>query len=105
MESGLRKVSVLVWYRSLTLLFRCWHQTLSLVRNMATWTQIQFFRDRLQSDKIGLLLFPVLVGLVIPYLLIGVMSAGTVIQAVTAGAFPRPLPIPKAVSHLHSEPR
>lgn len=51
-------------------------------------TQIQFFRDRLQSDKIGLLLFPVLVGLVIPYLLIGVMSAGTVIQAVTAGAFP-----------------
>jgi SSS family solute:Na+ symporter len=50
-------------------------------------TQIQFFRDRLESDKIGLLLFPILVGLVIPYLLIGVLSAGTVINAVTEGAF------------------
>ena len=29
-------------------------------------TQIQFFRDRLASDGIGLLLFPILVGLVIP---------------------------------------
>ena len=48
-------------------------------------TQIQFFRDRLDSDKIGLLLFPVLVGLVIPYLLIGVMASGTVINKVTAG--------------------
>ena len=50
-------------------------------------TQIQFFRDRLESDKIGLLLFPILVGLVIPYLLIGVMSSGLVISAVTEGAF------------------
>jgi SSS family solute:Na+ symporter len=51
-------------------------------------TQIQFFRDRLESDKIGLLLFPVLVGLVIPYLLIGVLAAGTVINGVTRGTFP-----------------
>lgn len=50
-------------------------------------TQIQYFRDRLQSDKIGILLFPILVGLVIPYLLIGVMSSGTVVSAVTVGAF------------------
>lgn len=50
-------------------------------------TQIQFFRDRFGSDKIGLLLFPILVGLVIPYLLIGVMSSGTVIQNITKGAF------------------
>lgn len=50
-------------------------------------TQIQFFRDRLESDKIGLLLFPILVGLVIPYLLIGVMSAGTVVSNITEGAF------------------
>jgi solute:Na+ symporter, SSS family len=48
-------------------------------------TQIQFFRDRLQSDKIGVLLFPILVGLVIPYLLIGVMSSGSVISSMTAG--------------------
>lgn len=48
-------------------------------------TQIQFFRDRLQSDRIGLLLFPILVGLVIPYLLIGVMASGSVINSMTAG--------------------
>lgn len=50
-------------------------------------TQIQFFRDRLESDKIGLLLLPVLVGLVVPYLLIGVISAGAVVSSVTKGVF------------------
>lgn len=50
-------------------------------------TQIQFFRDRLQSDKIGVLLFPILVGMVVPYLLIGVMASGTVVNAVSEGAF------------------
>lgn len=50
-------------------------------------TQIQFFRDRFESDKLGVLLFPILVGLVIPYLLIGVMSAGTVVSNITEGAF------------------
>lgn len=51
-------------------------------------TQIQFFRQRFESDAIGLALFPLLVGFIIPYLLIGVLSAGTVIQNVTVGAFP-----------------
>lgn len=51
-------------------------------------TQIQFFRDRFESDKLGIILFPVLVGLVIPYLLIGVMGAGVTIENVTGGAFP-----------------
>ncbi len=46
-------------------------------------TQIQFFRARLDSDKLGLVMFPVLVGLVIPYLLIGVISAGLFINVVT----------------------
>jgi len=50
-------------------------------------TQIEFFRDRLASDKIGLVLFPVLVGLVVPYLLVGVMSAGAVVSSVTVGVF------------------
>lgn len=49
-------------------------------------TQIQFFRDRLESDKIGLVLFPILVGLVIPYLLIGVLGGGVTINKVTMGA-------------------
>ncbi|MDO8630741.1 MAG: sodium:solute symporter family protein, partial [Phycisphaerales bacterium] len=51
-------------------------------------TQIQFFRDRFESDKLGLLLFPILVGLLIPYVLVGVISSGSSIEAVTAGAFP-----------------
>lgn len=55
-------------------------------------TQIEFFRNRFASDKLGLVLFPVLVGLVIPYLLIGVISSGTVIQNITTGAFPETFP-------------
>ena len=55
-------------------------------------TQIQFFRDRFESNAIGLLLFPILVGLVIPYLLIGVMAAGVTIENVTGGAFPTLFP-------------
>ncbi|TVQ03866.1 MAG: sodium:solute symporter family protein, partial [Planctomycetaceae bacterium] len=48
-------------------------------------TQIAFFRDRLDSDRIGLLLFPVLVGLSIPYVLVGIISAGGFVQQLTAG--------------------
>jgi len=51
-------------------------------------TQIQFFRDRLESEGIGLLLFPILVGLIIPYLLIGVMGGGATISAITEGLLP-----------------
>jgi SSS family solute:Na+ symporter len=50
-------------------------------------TQIQFFRDRLDNNFIGLLLFPVLVFLVIGYLMVGVLGGGSVVQAVTQGAF------------------
>jgi len=59
----------------------------SLGRKYGYRTQIQFFRDRLGSDKFGLLLFPILVGLVVPYLLIGVMASGVVINSVSEGAF------------------
>ncbi len=51
-------------------------------------TQVGFFRDRLESDKIGLVLFPILVGLVVPYLLVGVISAGKAIEGATRGDFP-----------------
>ena len=51
-------------------------------------TQIQFFRDRFQSNLLGYLLFPVLVGLVIPYLLIGLLGAGAVMAGVTRDMFP-----------------
>ena len=50
-------------------------------------TQIQYFRDRLRTDAIGVILFPILVGLIIPYLLIGVMAGGTVMNQMTDGAF------------------
>lgn len=63
-----------------------------LARANGYTTQIEFFRDRLDSDFIGLLMFPILVGLVIPYLLIGVISGGTVIQALTAGLSPEWFP-------------
>jgi SSS family solute:Na+ symporter len=56
-------------------------------RRFGYTTQIQFFRERLESDKIGLLLFPVLVAFVVPYLLIGVISAGAVVSNVTKGSF------------------
>jgi len=51
-------------------------------------TQIQYFRARFESNGLGYLLFPILVGLVIPYLLIGVIGAGKTLLPATAGAFP-----------------
>ena len=51
-------------------------------------TQIQFFRARFESDGLGYILFPILVLLVVPYLLIGIIGAGKVIEPVTAGALP-----------------
>ena len=59
----------------------------SLGRRHGYTTQVQFFRDRLDSRAIGWLLFPILVGLVIPYLLIGVMASGGVVNIVTRGTF------------------
>ncbi|RMG40438.1 MAG: sodium:solute symporter family protein [Planctomycetota bacterium] len=50
-------------------------------------TQIQYFRERLESNRIGWLLFPILVGLIVPYLLIGVLAAGATINGITQGAF------------------
>lgn len=51
-------------------------------------TQIQYFRDRFQSPLLGWLLFPILVGLVIPYLLIGLLGSGIVVKGMTRGMFP-----------------
>ena len=51
-------------------------------------TQIQFFRDRFESKGIGYLMFPILVGLIIPYLLVGLIGAGIYIGGVTRGMFP-----------------
>jgi SSS family solute:Na+ symporter len=57
-------------------------------------TQCEFFRDRFESPGLGYLLFPILVLLVIPYLLVGVIAAGKFIQPTTAGLFPDSFPMP-----------
>lgn len=51
-------------------------------------TQCAYFRDRFESPLLGYWLFAVLVLLVIPYLLVGIISAGKFLQATTAGMFP-----------------
>ena len=60
----------------------------SLGKRFGYTTQIQYFRDRFDSPALGTILFPVLVGLIIPYLLIGVIAGGKIIENVTIGAFP-----------------
>ena len=51
-------------------------------------TQCEYFRHRFDSAAIGYLLFPILILLLIPYLLVGVIAAGKFIQATTKGMFP-----------------
>ncbi len=48
-------------------------------------TQCQYFRARFQSNTIGYVLFPVLVVLIIPYLLVGLIAAGSAIKGLTSG--------------------
>lgn len=57
-------------------------------------TQIQFFRERFESSNIGVLLFPILVILQMPYIIIGIIGSGNMITAATAGAFPDVFPTP-----------
>jgi SSS family solute:Na+ symporter len=51
-------------------------------------TQVQYFRERWDSDGLGLVLFVVLVALVVPYLLISVMGGGITLSQITAGRVP-----------------
>jgi SSS family solute:Na+ symporter len=55
-------------------------------------TQIQYFRDRFQSPALGYLLFPILVALVVPYIVINILGSGWTIQSVTHGALPALFP-------------
>ncbi|HBE71258.1 MAG TPA: sodium:proline symporter [Planctomycetaceae bacterium] len=63
-----------------------------LGRKYGYTTQIEFFQDRLDSRNIGLVLFPILVIMVIIYLLVGILGAGTVVNVFTSGAFPGVFP-------------
>ena len=53
------------------------------------FTQVQYFRDRWNSDGFGLLLFIVIVALIVPYLLIGVMGGGITLYQITKGQIPQ----------------
>tara|TARA_B100001123_G_scaffold281642_1_gene313652 strand:- start:875 stop:3022 length:2148 start_codon:yes stop_codon:yes gene_type:complete len=50
-------------------------------------TQVEFFRARFNSHHLGTVLFVLLVLLIIPYLLIGIISAGKFVQGTTKGMF------------------
>jgi len=63
---------------------RCW----AIGKKYGYVTQCQFFRDRFESPALGYILFPILVALIIPYLLIGLLGAGAVMGGVTRGMFP-----------------
>ena len=58
-------------------------------------TQCEYFRERFESPGLAYLLFPILVLLVVPYLLVGVISAGKFLQGASAGAFPGWFPMPE----------
>ena len=58
-----------------------------LGRKYGYTTQVQFFRDRLASDRIGLVLFPILVALVVPYLMVGLISGEKAMAGFTQGTF------------------
>lgn len=64
----------------------------SIGKRFGYLTQIQYLRDRFESDVIGLLLFPALVGLLIPYMLTGLLGAGSVVVVLTQGALPDVFP-------------
>ncbi|MCI0692347.1 sodium:solute symporter family protein [candidate division KSB1 bacterium] len=51
-------------------------------------TQAQYFRQRWNSDILGLLLFLVLGALMIPYLLVGVMGSGITLHEITNNQIP-----------------
>ena len=53
------------------------------------FTQVQYFRERWNSNGFGLLLFIVIIVLIVPYLLIGVMGGGITLHQITKGQIPQ----------------
>ena len=52
-------------------------------------TQVEYFRDRWGSDSLGTVLFMLLVGLLVPYLLIGVKGGGITLAQISGGIVPQ----------------
>jgi len=51
-------------------------------------SQIQYFRQRYDSDALGLVLFVVIAALMIPYILVGLMGSGLTLNQITDGKLP-----------------
>ncbi len=60
----------------------------SLGRRHGYLTQLSFFRHRYQSELLAVLLFPLLVGFVVVYILMGAIGAGRTLQAVAGVPYP-----------------
>ncbi|HWL93968.1 MAG TPA: sodium:solute symporter family protein, partial [Phycisphaerae bacterium] len=71
----------------------------SLGKRHGYLTQIEFFRDRFDSERIGLVLFPIFVMMLIPYLITGVLGLGACITGATRGAFPNAFPSENLALH------
>lgn len=68
------------------------------------FTQVQYFRARFESPALGYMLFPILVLLVIPYLLVGIIAACKTMQPITEGMFPETfagVPHPAIAGQMH----
>jgi SSS family solute:Na+ symporter len=68
-----------------TVIFLVGPRVWSVGRRHGYLTQVQYFRERFQSDGLGLLLFVLLTALLVPYLLIGVMGGGIAMNQITSG--------------------
>lgn len=60
----------------------------SLGKRHGYLTQIQYFRERYESDGLGLLLFFVISALMIPYILVGFMGSGITLNQITDSQIP-----------------
>ncbi len=60
----------------------------SLGKRLGYLTQIQYFRQRYDSDVLGLALFFVISALMIPYILVGLMGSGITLNQITDGQLP-----------------
>ncbi len=60
----------------------------SLGKRHGYLTQIQYFRQRYDSDFLGLALFAVITALMIPYILVGFMGSGITLNQITNGQLP-----------------
>lgn len=52
-------------------------------------TQVQYFRERWQSEALAVALFAALTALLVPYLLIGVLGGGVTMSQITGGEVPQ----------------